>query len=317
MELRKDYILDRWVIIATDRKKRLQQFKKDSIHNNDGLCFFCPGNEHLTPPEIGRVPLNDSWQLRWFSNKFPAVKPEGNPLIQTHNEFFTFSDAYGHHEVIAETPNHNSQLWDLSTDELYTLFTIYCHRVNELEKQPHIKYATIFKNHGAEAGTSLIHSHTQIAAINFIPKSIREECLTYKSQDDCPHCRIIEIEKNSERRCFENKRFVAFTPYASRFNFEVWVFPKHHLKTFKEFTEEDYHDLAEIMKNILTKLKALNAPYNYFVHYSPKEENLHFHIEITPRLSKWAGFEFSTETIINTVSPEDAARFFRGEEEVN
>lgn len=310
MELRKDYILDRWAVIAAHRKKRPQQFKKDN-DKKEGVCFFCPGNEHLTPQEIGRIAAGNSWKFRWFPNKFPAVKEEGNPIIQTHNDFFTFASAYGHHEVIAETPNHEQQLWDLSEEEITELFQIYNHRILDLSLKPNIKYVIIFKNHGAEAGTSLIHSHTQVAAVNFLPKTIREKC--EHSKEDCPYCRILNIEKNSNRRCFENNSFIAFTPYASRFNYEIWVFPKKHLKTLNEFNKEDFADMADIMKKLLLKLKEINAPYNYYIHYSPQDENLHFHIEIIPRLSTWAGFEFSTDTIINSTPPEDAAKFYRGE----
>ncbi|MCK5283277.1 MAG: DUF4921 family protein, partial [Nanoarchaeota archaeon] len=162
-------------------------------------------------------------------------------------------------------------------------------------------------------GTSLIHSHTQIASLNFIPKAIREECSAYKIKSECPYCRIIEIEKSSHRRCFENDNFVAFTPYASRFNYEIWVFSKRHLRTMQEFKDKDYDDLADIMKKVLAKLKEMNTSFNYYIHYSPPEDNLHFHIEITPRLATWAGFEFSTETVINSITPEDSARFYRGE----
>ena len=311
MELRKDYILDRWVIIATDRKKRPKQFKKEDTHE-ESTCFFCPGNEHLTPPEIGRVPLNDSWKIRWFPNKFPAVEPKGNPEIQTHDTFFTFSEAYGHHEVIAETPDHSQQLWNLSVDDLYGLFKIYQHRIHELQKQPNIKYVVLFKNHGAEAGTSLIHSHTQTVAQNIIPEIISKKAEL--SENSCPYCNVLNIEKDSDRRCFENDSFVAFTPYASRFNMEIWVMPKRHINDLDQMEDHEFKDMAEIMNKVLSKLKELNAPYNYYLHYSPPEKNLHLHIEITPRLSKWAGYEFSTGIIINSIPPEDAAKFYRGEE---
>jgi UDPglucose--hexose-1-phosphate uridylyltransferase len=312
MELRKDYVLDRWVVIATERKKRPQQFKHKPSHDKEGVCFFCPGNEHMTPPEIGRVPLGDSWKYRWFPNKFPAVSAEGDPAIRTHNDFFTFASAYGHHEVIVETPDHKKQLWDLSKEEMSEVFRIYNTRIIELSKQPNIKYITIFKNHGREAGTSLIHSHTQLAAISWMPKAIQDESKACKK--GCPYCRIIQIEKDSNRRCFENNNFVAFAPYASRFGLEVWVFPKQHMRTMAEFSDEHYYELADIMQQILLKLKEIGASYNYYLHYSPKGEDLHFHIEVTPRVATWAGFEFSTETIINAVPPEDAARFYREEE---
>lgn len=313
MELRKDYILDKWVIISTERKNRPREFKSDTA-KNETVCFFCPGNEHLTPWEIGRVQEGNSWKFRWFLNKFPAVNPEGYPLIQTHNDFFTFAAAYGFHEVVVETPCHDKQLWDFSSEDLERLFKVYNFRINELSRLSDISYVVVFKNHGKEAGTSLVHSHSQVVGVNFMPEAVKAECA--KSKGDCPYCRIVDIEKGSHRRCFENDNFAAFTPYASRFPYEIWVFPKRHLKTLNDFNDKDYTDLADIMQKILSKLKEINAPYNYFFHYSPKGENLHFHVEILPRLATWAGFEFSTETIINAVPPEDAAKFYRGEEVV-
>jgi UDPglucose--hexose-1-phosphate uridylyltransferase len=237
---------------------------------------------------------------------------EGYPVIQTHNDFFTFASGYGYHEVIAETPFHDKQLWDLPLTTIRELFKIYNSRITELSSRQNIKYVAVFKNHGRDAGTSIAHSHTQVVGINFIPGSVREKC--EKSKNECPYCRILNIEKNSYRRCFENESMVAFTPYASRFAYEIWVFPKRHLRNMNEFSEKDYSDMAEIMQKILGRLKQLNASFNYFIHYSPAGENLHFHIEVMPRMATWGGFEFSTETIINSIAPEDAARFYRGEE---
>jgi len=310
MELRKHYFLDRWVVIAAARAKRPKQFHEES-HGKEGTCFFCPGNEHTTPPEIGRIPLNDSWKFRWFPNKFPAVEEKGNPNIETHNKFFTFASSYGHHEVIAETPEHDKQLWDLSREDMAELFLIYKNRIEELSEKPNIKYVTIFKNHGAKAGTSLIHSHTQIVGQNHLP-TIIEEKLKH-SKDSCPYCEIIEVEKNSDRRCFENESFIAFTPYASRFNYEIWLMPKKHISNLTFMTNDDVIYLSDILKKILDKLKELNLPYNYYLQYAPKGESLHFHIEVIPRLATWAGYEYATETIINSVSPEDAAKYYRGE----
>lgn len=314
MELRKDYILERWVVLATDREKRKREFKKKEVQNEDKTCFFCPGNEGSTPPEIGRIEENGKWIIRWFPNKFPAVKKEGDPSIKTDNNFFTFSNAYGSHEVIAECPEHDKQLWDLDVEHIKKILYVYRDRINSLTKEDNVKYVIVFKNHGGAAGTSLIHSHTQLASINLVPPQVSDEVSASKMFDECPYCNIINIEKNSHRRCFENNSFVAFTPYASRFNYEIWVFPKIHVTNMNDLSDEEFGDLADILKNILSKLKELDASYNFFLHYAPEGKDLHFHIEITPRLANWAGFEFSSNIIINSVSPEDAAKFYRAEE---
>lgn len=312
-ELRKDYILDRYVIIATDRAKRPHEFKQKDEPRKGGTCFFCPGNEELTPEEKGRIPNEyGKWKMRWFDNKFAAVKMEGKHEISTDNEYFTFSDNYGEHEIIVETNEHKKQLWDLEEDEIKMLLEVYQQRIVALGEKENIKYVQVFKNHGIKGGTSLVHSHSQIISLNHVPAAIREEVEAAKKLGKCPYCEILNIEKESLRRCYENDDFVAFTPYASRFNFEIWVFPKKHIRTILESNE--LFNLALILKDILRKLRELNASFNMFLHNSPNEEDLHFHIEITPRISTWAGFEMSAGEYINIVSPEDAARFYRGEE---
>ena len=312
MELRKDYILDRWVIIASERKKRPKEFKKIKS-KKEGICYFCPGNEDLTPEETGRIERNNKWIIRWFPNKFPAVSHEGNPEIKCANEYFTYADAFGIHEIIVETPDHDKQLADLTEEHIKEVLKVYANRIRELSKIDSTKYVLIFKNEGMEAGTSLIHSHTQVMAYNKVPKLVEDEVNASRTYRTCPHCEIINIEKKSYRRVFENNSFVSFTPYASRFNYEIWIFPKDHIRNITEMNEKKLLDLASMLKKILLKLKKINLPYNFFLHYAPEGKELHFHIEICPRLATWAGFELATNATINSVSPEDAAKFYRGE----
>jgi UDPglucose--hexose-1-phosphate uridylyltransferase len=308
-EIRKDYILDRWVVISTIRSKRPQQFKEERTKQKKQHCFFCPGNEKDTPEEIGRIGTKKKWEMRWFKNHFPALISEGQIDIRTDNTFFTFSSNYGHTEVIVEANTDKKQLWDLDKKDLKTLFEVYNNRIEELSKEPHIKYVAVFKNHGIKGGTSVIHTHSQVYAFNIVPKEIRDRIFASSQFDYCPYCDIINIEKKSHRRCFENDEFVAFTPYASRFNYEIWVFPKKHIRTL---AEANLDQLADIMKKILKKLKWLNCSYNYFLHYAPEGEDLHFHIEVCPRISSWAGAEHGFGIVVNAVSPEQAAEFYRG-----
>lgn len=316
IELRKDYILDRWVILAPSRKKRPRDFTRQSAAASSSICVFCKGNEKFTPPEIGRIlDSNGEWLMRWFPNLFSAVEEDGPPQPRTDNTFYTFSAAYGRHEIIAETPLHEMHLWDFTGSEISKLLHVYSERISELEKAG-AKYVSVFKNHGLEGGASIAHSHSQVVSINTLPPLVREEAAAMKNYGSCPYCSIIGAEKNSYRRCFENEHAVAFTPYASRFNFEVWIFPKRHVRQLADLTSEDIMGVSDLLALTLHKLKELNAPYNYVLHYLPSSEpgDFHFHIEVQPRLSIWAGFELNTEIIINSVTPEDAARFYRGEE---
>lgn len=302
-ELRKDYILNRWVIIATERSKRPQQFISKPERYKKGVCPFCLGKENLTPPETYRVEKNGKWVVRCFPNKYAAVTEKKDYPIE--KEFFIQRAAYGKHEVLVETPRHDLQLWDLPIEQITLVLETVVKRIKALGQ----KYVMVFKNHGEKGGTSLVHSHIQIIAYNQIPPLILEKIKATKKYKKCPYCSIVKMEAKGPRRIYENKSFAAFAPFASRFPFEVWIFPKKHVKSITEV--KDMKGLAEILKKILVKLKKLNPSYNFFIHNAPKGEDLHFHIEIIPRLSIWAGFEFGSGTIINILSPEEAAKFYR------
>ena len=311
IQLRKDYILNRWSYIASERAKRPQQFKKDKTKNSkEGVCYFCPGSENLTPPEIGRVGNKDKWQVRWFLNKFPAVDESLKKEIKAESKYYTSGEAFGFHEIIVETPDHEKQLADLSVAEIAEVLKVYSLRMKELSVRDGIKYVQIFKNSGAKAGTSLIHSHSQIIATNVVPSLIQEKVDAVKKYKSCPYCDIIKQEEKSERFIFANRDFVCFTPYAPRFNYEVLIFPKKHYQNITELKEEELKNLAEIFKLILPKLEDTNISYNFYLHYSPDAEDLHFHFVIAPRVNIWAGFELATDSNIVKVSPEDAAEFY-------
>ena len=326
--LRKDYILDRWIYYATERKKRPMEFKENHTINNK-TCFFCPGNEHLTPPEIGRVEYKNAWKIRWFPNKFPVVELKGNSKLKTKNKFLREGNTYGKHEIIAETTDHKKQLSDLNIEHIKEIFDVYILRIKALSKLKGIKYVTVFRNQGSHAGTSLIHSHTQVAALPILPDEVMNKIKAVKKfkirenqrfsgrrksvrfSSECPYCDIIKLESKSKRKIVENKSIIAFAPYASRFNYEAWIFPKRHVKSITAMYNNELYDMASTLKKILVKLKKLSVSHNFFLHYAPPQVDLHFHIEITPRLAKWGGFELSTGAIVNSVMPEDAARFYR------
>lgn len=310
IELRKDYILDRWSYIALGRGKRPQETEAGVTGNTNGTCYFCPGNENLTPPEIGRVADGEGWKVRWFANKFPAVEPELRKEMQPDG-FYTKGEGFGFHEVVAETPDHTRQLADLSKEELKDVLKIYAQRMAELSQKEGVKYCQIFKNSGAEAGCSIAHSHSQIIAGNLVPRYVREKVEAAEKYEQCPYCSIIKTEEESERLIFANENFLAFTTFAPRFNYEVMIFPKTHYHNIVELDEKEFEDLAEVFEKILSKLAKIGAPYNFYLHVAPGLDDLHFHFEITPRMNTWAGFELATESFVITTSPEEAAAFYK------
>lgn len=308
IELRKDYILNRWVIISEKRGDRPKQFKKIDVVKDDQLCYFCPGNENLTPPEIGRVEDNGKWKVRWFPNKFPAVGLF--PTLGKSKKPFEHLNAYGYHEVIVETNDHSKQLWDLSPQETAGILKIYASRIKELSKKKNVGYVVVFKNHGREGGTSIVHTHTQLMTVPMVPLIVQEEIKASRKGKQCTYCSVIKKEVKSPRFIAQNNDFVAFCPYASRFNYEAWIFPKKHITSLMQCNEAELASLAEMLQKILGKIKTLDVSYNFLIHYGPKND-LHFHIEITPRAAIWAGFEISSDIIINSVSPEQAAEFYK------
>ncbi len=310
IELRKDYILDRWVIISEKRKDRPKEFKKQILVKS-GICYFCPGNEDLTPKEIGRIEKNGKWKIRWFPNRFPFVLAYGRPELKKKGQL-EYGNSYGYHEIIVETPEHKKQFSEHSIKEISYILNVISNRINDLSKKKGIKYVAVFKNHGSDAGTSLIHSHLQVAAYNKIPSLVKDEADLSTKGSKCRYCSIINREGKSNRSIFQNKSFVSFAPFASRFNYEVWIFPKKHYSNITEMPQKDILNLAEIMKKIFSRLKVINPSYNFFLHYAPKGQKLHFHIEVTPRIATWGGFELQTGEIVNSVKPEEAAKFYLG-----
>ncbi len=235
----------------------------------------------------------------------------GSPKVKSSG-FFTSSSAYGKHHVLVETNNHEKQLWDLSPVHIEKVLRAYKQIISSLKKEPSAKYVLVFKNHGREGGTSLVHSHSQIVSMNIIPPLLDEESKASAKFRKCPYCDILKKEMKSQRKCFENKFFGAFTPYASRYSFETWIFPKWHVKSILDIPDDKLIYHAEILHKVLRRLRTLNVSFNFFLHNSPDGKNLHYHLEITPRVGIWAGFEIGGNAIINSILPEDAAKFYRG-----
>lgn len=335
-EIRKDYLLDRWVIIAAQRKKRPTDFVKKREEERGGTCPFCPENEHMTPPatlvylptpkgikkekdEGGKV--HKGWLVRCFPNLYPALSPPAERMEGTKSKSeFTREEAVGHHEVLVESPEHDEHPGVARIPQLIHVINASLDRVKDFSREPHVKFSLIFRNHGREAGASLSHAHMQLAAIPMIPRTIQEELdASEKFQREtgkCAFCDILEKESNGPRFIWQNENFLAFAPWASINPFEFWIFPKKHQLTPLDMTKEQTSDLAKILRVSLGGLKNLlnDPPYNFGFHIAPTQgafEHYHWHIEVYPKIAVWAGFEKSTGMFINIVSPEDAAENMR------
>ncbi|MDD5111287.1 MAG: galactose-1-phosphate uridylyltransferase [Candidatus Altiarchaeota archaeon] len=313
-ELRKDYLLDRWVIIASGRAKRPMDFVSKCAEYPVGSCFFCPGNEKETPPEIGRIERDGKWIVRWFPNKFPATAEE---QAAVSSGLLESRAAFGRHEVIVETPLHTQDFEELSAEDMAAVFSVCDGRIKELSTVEGVKYVLVFKNRGRDAGASLAHSHFQVMALSEMPTLVAQEAsasaLYRKEHGTCPFCDVSAREASSERSIWSDNNAVALAPYASRFPFEAWVMPKRHVRSFGELSPAEQYSFANAVKQVLLALDRMinKPPYNFYLHVSPAGEDLHFHMELCPKLSIQAGFELGSGMNINVVTPEEAARHYK------
>lgn len=325
-ELRKDPVTGRWVIISTDRSKRPSDYGKYTEEQKGGFCPFCEGNEQHTPSEIhayrnGSEKDGPGWTLRVVPNKYPALQIEGD-LDREGEGMFDKMNGIGAHEVIIETPEHNATLAGMPEKNIENVFWAFRDRILDLRRDRRLRYVLLFKNQGEAAGATLEHSHSQLIALPIVPKLAAEQLAGSKAyfnyKERCVFCDMIRQEKDEGVRIVEeNSGFLVLSPFAPRFPFETWILPKQHGASFENCQKKDYELLAKILKILLIKMgKALeNPPYNLIIHSSPffenAEEYYHWHLEVTPKLSRIAGFENGTGFYINPTPPEEAARVFR------
>ena len=326
-ELRKDPVVGRWVIISTERGQRPSDFRIEPVRAVGGNCVFCPGNEAKTPTEILAIRTPDSapngpgWSLRVVPNKFPALRIEGE-LEPSGEGLYDRMNGVGAHEVVIESPDHRATLATLPVDTVADVLLAYRDRVVDLKKDPRFEYILVFKNHGAAAGASLEHPHSQLIATPIIPIMLTEELngssQYYRMKERCVWCDILHQERRSQRRMIvEANGFVAFAPFASRFPFETWILPTHHRSAFEETGVEELRGLAEVLGEFLRRMDRVlqHPPFNFMLHTAPLREgpleHFHWHLEIIPKLTNVAGYEWGSGFFINPVLPEDAAAALR------
>ncbi len=306
-EIRQDAIHDRVVIVAPGRGKR----PHDTVDHlyaappTKAQCVFCP-EKLKNVAALDVVGPRDDWKLLTIANIFPAVSLD-NP------------NAYGTQEVVVETPKHNVELAELPVDHIAEVFRVYARRTTAISKDPKIKYVLIFKNDGGRAGASIAHAHSQIFATAFLPPHILHKLTKaqeYRIQfGECYYDHLLEKERNGPRWIVEDEHFAALTPYASAYNYECWLFPKRHVDNITLLNEDELKSMAGILKKLLQRLATLKLPYNFYLHEAIKDYEEHFYLRIDPRRDVWAGVELGSRLVINSVPPEDAAAFYRGETE--
>jgi len=326
-ELRKDPVIGRWVIVAEERALRPHDFQEKREPSRGGFCPLCEGHESKTPPEVlayrdaGTAPDTPGWRVRVVPNKFPVLRVEGDLDKRAHGMYDRMR-GIGAHEVFVETPEHLESLTELTDPHVAEVISSYRDRLLDLRKDSRMAYGMLFKNVGASAGASLEHSHSQLIATPVVPRRVAEEIsgakIFYEHRDRCVFCDIIYQEMSvEERMVMATDRFLVLTPYASRFPFETWILPRRHSSQFEKLEPAEIEDLAYVLRRTLGRLETAldRPPFNYMIHTSPfgagPLEHYHWHLEIIPRVTKTAGFEWGTGFYINPVPPEAAAEFLR------
>ncbi len=323
-ELRKDPVVERWVIIATERARRPMDFTPEPTKSRgpDG-CPFCPGREDRTPPELYRSGGSESgaWAVRVVPNKFPALHPDGE--VQAAGEgIYDRMDGVGAHEVFIESPEHFASLASLPAPHVAEVLMAYRERLLALRKDARLEYVLIFKNHGVAAGASIEHPHSQLIATPILPELVAEELegamRYFRMKERCVWCDVVRQERrDGSRLVLEDDGFVAITPFAPRFPFETWVLPTAHRANFETLGADEADSLARLLRDLVGRLGRLfgDPPYNFALHTAPiragDPEHFHWHLEVMPKLTHLAGFELGTGFFINPTPPEDAARFLR------
>ncbi len=331
-DLRRDPVVGRWVIISTERIGRPHDFVtlQPSHPLPPALCPLCPGQERLTPKEIMAYrgqpaePNAPNWTLRVIPNKYPALQVEGD-IGREGIGMYDRMNGVGAHEVIVETARHTESMADMPAKKIEDVLWAYRDRILDLKKDLRFRYILIFKNHGAAAGATLEHSHSQLIALPIVPTNVVAElegCRSHFQQKErCIYCDMLRQDlADGGRIVAENLEFVCVMPFAPRFPFEMWILPKRHAGYFEESQRTQFEYLAPMLSDCLRRMdKVLSRPaYNFILHSSPLHERTgdfyHWHLEVIPKLTHVAGFEWGTGFYINPVAPEEAAKFMRDAE---
>jgi len=329
-ELRQNIATKEWVIIAPERSNRPEDFavreEKTSRPTNDvANCPFCPGNEHLTPAERGAIyDAEGQWLVRAVANKYPALSPEGE-LSYQENGTRRWISGVGVHDVIVENRDHHASIPRMELPQVERLLRLYRRCYNSVSQDSRVELVTLFKNHGAAAGASLAHPHSQLIGTPVVPADIRQRTnLALRYYDDhrtCVYCTMLAEElRTRERLVYETEHFACFVLYAALSPFHLWLLPKRHASAFSDVTDAELCDLSKALRVVLGKIDCgLGDPdYNFVVRSRPGHSfdspYLHWYMSIVPRVSTSAGFELGSGMFINTLLPERAADFLRGVE---
>lgn len=324
-ELRQDVVSGDWIIVAPGRSKRPHESAIRLVKRKKAPIKECPFEDPQAAgnrPAILAYPSAKDWQIQVLENKYPAVRHEKVCGSLAKSGPYSVLPAVGHHDLII-TRDHHKNFAKLSEDEAVQVFQVFRDRYLMLYNDPCIAYTLFFHNWGPTAGASVYHPHYQMLAMPIVPPdvnhSLQGSARYQKENKKCVHCEMIAWElKDKKRVVFENEGAIAFAPFVSRLPFEVRIFPKKHLAYFENSYDEDIAYVVGALQHVLKRLehKLKDPDYNFFIHTAPikdkeKYDHYHWHIEVYPKVSIQAAFEQGSGVELNSVDPNDAAKFLR------
>ncbi|RCS53005.1 DUF4921 family protein [Bremerella cremea] len=329
-QLRRDPLLGFQVVIAEGREDRPQQWKPSIPPPSAMRCPFCGGHEDATPHERlalpGNLPRSTDqmpWEVRVLPNIFPSLSPNfPDEVFTEENPRYPSITASGLQEVIIESPQHLTSFAQLPDVNAILTFQAYQQRLNAIRATGQCRYVQIFKNNGPAAGASLEHSHSQVMATRLIPPIVQHEIEAseayFRTHGKSFWSDLIASElAEGSRIVHADENLVAFCPFASRMPFELCVLPRHGQADFGDANSTLLQQIALLLRSLLVRVeKALNFPaYNYLIHTMPFDtlvaDHYHWHVEVLPRVTVRAGFEWGTGLYVNPLSPERAAQILR------
>ncbi len=318
-ELRLDLVTGNWVVISAKRGKRPHTPFVEAQYKYAGdiaTCPFCDPDKSGQKEDVLRYGSTQDWTVRVFPNRYPAFA-EGRELRERMRGLYLSLDAIGFHEVVV-TRDHYQTFAHFRPEQIAEVFAAYQERYIKLMNKRFVRYISIFHNHGKSAGASISHPHSQLIAIPLVSSELACEINGaegyFTKNQECVYCDMLAYElQKGERIVYQNSHFVIFCPYASRMGYEMWLLPKSHLPYFERLSREERFQAAVALKEALHRLDVfLNNPdYNFYLHTAPCDGKIydfyHWHLEILPKYSTWAGFELGTGIEINPILPEKAA----------
>ena len=322
-ELRQDPVSGDWILLAPLRSRRHLFKGREKMELSKNKCPF------EDPPKFGNAPAvlvyqkedKSDWFLQIIPNKYPAVGPGECKLFYKEGLHKTRS-GIGSHEIVIYR-DHDRYLADFSKKEIKEVLLAFQERYRSLAKEKCVEYISIFHNHGKEAGSTVPHPHSQILSLPIIPPdvshSISGSRRYFNEHKRCVHCEMLKQElKEKKRIIYQNKEMVVITPFASRTDFEIRIFPKKHFAYFEKVKDAELNFLADALKLVFSKIyKKLKDPaYNFFIHTAPviKDQDYshyHWHMEILPKFEIVGSVELGTGLNIISVAPEKTAQIFK------